>query len=309
MGHLFSTAGIQTKERFDYWNDVVFQRYAPCLGKIANQTIFNASTSVNEFGSTEISDVVSDAIYYDRRKCDLNLIERDDIFISVMTEGSAHFEQHDRRVTQQVGDVLIYDSGRPYAFRYPTAYKATLIRVPRPLLTTKIPNMDQLGANILTAGTVYNRLVRSLVEETHLIATSAELIDEPHFVTPSLEMLTTAISRSVSGNEPCHPTSNQLATVKNYIRQHLNDEDLSLETIAKAQCMSVRTLSRLFAEIGETPRQWLQNQRLAGAYQALSLGKVRNVTEAAFQFGFKDLSHFSRRFKDQYGMAPKSLLE
>ncbi|MBF9000222.1 helix-turn-helix domain-containing protein [Vibrio nitrifigilis] len=309
MNHIFSTDNIQSKERFDYWNDVVFQCYAPCLGKIPSLNEFNATTSVAEFGCSEISDVTSDAIDYDRRKSDLNLIDRDDIFVSIMTEGSGYFEQNGRQVRQSVGDILIYDSGRPYSFRYKEAYKATLIRLPRPIIQAKVANIDTIGGNIIPTHSIYNRLMRSLVNESHLIATSPELIVNDELIKPALEMMTTALTQAVSTTSVPALNDSHLEQIKSYIRAHLADENLSLDTIAKAQNISTRTLSRLFAETGETPRQWLQSQRLSAAYNALSLGKVRNVTEAAYQFGFKDLSHFSRSFRQRFSVSPKSLIE
>ena len=66
-------------------------------------------------------------------------------------------------------------------------------------------------------------------------------------------------------------------------------------------------LNRLFAREGSTPIRWLWQQRLAGAYQALAERRFGGVTDVAPSFGFSDVSHFSRAFKEAFGTAPASM--
>eukprot|EP01032_Pedospumella_encystans_P034527 gene34527-39031_t len=64
---------------------------------------------------------------------------------------------------------------------------------------------------------------------------------------------------------------------------------------------------RLFATEGTTPGRWLWQQRLEASYRALAEGRVRQVSQAALEFGFTDLSHFSRAFKARFGRSPKDV--
>jgi AraC family transcriptional regulator, positive regulator of tynA and feaB len=311
VGTVFSTDSLDPKDRFNYWNDVVTRYYAPCEGHSDASAQFNATTTVHSLGSTELSSVTSESVRYDRRTSDLKLIPREDIFISVMLEGEGFFAQNDRQLFHKAGDVLIYDSGKPYSFNYTTAYKAMLLRLPRPLVQVKVSKIDDLGGTVLDGNSAYARLICSLLNEVSIVASSPELIQETDFIVPTIEMLTTAIHRGTEGSLISNITTSQsrlLSEIKAYIRVHITDEVLTLEQIASNKNISLRTLSRLFAESGETPRSWLQNQRICSAYDALVNKKVGNVTEAALTFGFKDISHFSRSFKNTYGYSPKELI-
>lgn len=310
MSIILSTEKLGQKERFSYWNDVVTQVYAPCNGTTEDFSGFNASVTVNSFGSTELSTVSSQSVHYHRRDTDLHTKPQEDIFISIMHEGNCFFTQNDRQVRHQKGDVLIYDSAKPYVFSYPEAYQSILLRLPRAMVQTKVSKIDSLGGTVLEGNSPYARLINSLMKETSFITENSESHDFDEFITPTLEMITSAVGKGtdrllISGGSSHEVLLNE---IKCFIRNNITNEELSLEMIAKHKNMSLRTLSRLFAEAGETPKSWLQEQRLSHAYSALMNRKVKNVTEAALTYGYKDLSHFSRAFKQRYGCNANSLL-
>jgi AraC-like DNA-binding protein len=99
-----------------------------------------------------------------------------------------------------------------------------------------------------------------------------------------------------------------LHRVKKYLLENLHNAELSIESIARANNISERTLSRVFVAEATTPIRWLWQQRLAASYKALMEGNVRHVTDAALNSGFNDLTHFSRSFKRAYGKSPNSLV-
>lgn len=80
--------------------------------------------------------------------------------------------------------------------------------------------------------------------------------------------------------------------------------DLSMEDIAYYTGRSLATFKRDFKKVSElSPQKWLIRRRLEAAHRMISSGTKR-VTEACFDVGFKNLSHFSKVYKDFYGVAP-----
>ena len=83
--------------------------------------------------------------------------------------------------------------------------------------------------------------------------------------------------------------------------------DLSMEEIASYTGRSLATFKRDFAKVSDlTPQKWLIKRRLEAAHELIKSGK-KKVTEACFDVGFKNLSHFSKVYKETYGYAPSMI--
>ena len=91
------------------------------------------------------------------------------------------------------------------------------------------------------------------------------------------------------------------------ILDYLNENymfDLSMNEIASYTGRSLATFKRDFAKVSDlTPQKWIIKRRLEAAHDLIKSGK-KKVTEACFDVGFKNLSHFSKIYKEAYGVSP-----
>lgn len=80
--------------------------------------------------------------------------------------------------------------------------------------------------------------------------------------------------------------------------------DLKIEDFAKLSGRSISSFKRDFKNtFGTTPGKWIIQKRLNLA-KSLLLGTNLNVSEVAFESGFKNSSHFCRLFKEQFNYTP-----
>lgn len=78
---------------------------------------------------------------------------------------------------------------------------------------------------------------------------------------------------------------------------------ISIAEVAERLHIDRRYLTALFHQrYGQSPRAYLMDLRLSMAQGFLQNGS--GVTEAAAMSGFSDLSNFSKRFKQKYGVCP-----
>jgi len=90
-------------------------------------------------------------------------------------------------------------------------------------------------------------------------------------------------------------------------RQLVEQAGYRLGGLPKLAGVCRRHLQRYIrAAFGCSLRQWLDQERLEAAPEVLR--KFRCVKIAADKLGFKQASHFSRKFKDYYGYCPMAYL-
>lgn len=129
------------------------------------------------------------------------------------------------------------------------------------------------------------------------------------FLGSLLDMLATTLQAQRETLLPVLPrmTRYHLERIKEYLGRHLRDPGLSVRDVALALDMSVSHVHRIFAHEGCTVSEWLWSRRLEGCAGELAspAHAHRMVGEIALAWGFNDLSHFSRVFRQRFGMTPK----
>ncbi len=99
-----------------------------------------------------------------------------------------------------------------------------------------------------------------------------------------------------------------LKKVMTVVESHIMDPSFGLEQFASAVGMSkIQLYRKLKALTQHTPNEFIRDIRLQRANQLLR-NRTGNVAEVAYQVGFKNLSYFSKTFKEKFGKTPSELL-
>jgi signal transduction histidine kinase/ligand-binding sensor domain-containing protein/DNA-binding response OmpR family regulator len=121
------------------------------------------------------------------------------------------------------------------------------------------------------------------------------------------ESLKQKFSRSVT-LEPTHveitsPDERFLQKAIKVVEENISDCDLDIEGFSEKVGVSRMQLYRkLHALTDMTVKEFIRHIRLKRAVQLLCQNKL-NISEVAYEVGFKDLSHFRKCFKREYGMS------
>jgi AraC-like DNA-binding protein len=95
--------------------------------------------------------------------------------------------------------------------------------------------------------------------------------------------------------------------INTLINEHMENEDFGIEDIGSGLNMSKSQLYRKFSALTDQPiGKYVRSYRLHKAKEMME-NKGKNVTEAAQDTGFKNLSHFSSCFKEEFGFPPSEL--
>src|ERR1700761_5301245 len=84
--------------------------------------------------------------------------------------------------------------------------------------------------------------------------------------------------------------------------------NLKLEQFAQLSNRSLSAFKRDFQNIFKTtPGKWLLEKRLLYAKSLLSTINKKSISEVAFESGFETVAHFSRSFKQRFGITPSMM--
>lgn len=95
----------------------------------------------------------------------------------------------------------------------------------------------------------------------------------------------------------------QIQKTIDYIEIHL-DEEIDIERLAKMASLSPFYYQRLFSRLVKKPvAEYVKLRRMAKAAEIL-LKKDKRILDIALELGFSSHEHFSRTFKDTFGLTP-----
>jgi AraC-like DNA-binding protein len=125
---------------------------------------------------------------------------------------------------------------------------------------------------------------------------------------PLGHVLSELVGRALAdGTEELKPTdAAALRGAYTLIGRNLADPELSPGLVARELRISIRTLHAMFERSEESFGGYVRKQRLAQC--AADLGNKadrRSISEIAWRWGFSDSAHFSRIFRNAYGLSPR----
>jgi AraC-like DNA-binding protein len=237
----------------------------------------------------------------------------DFVLVALGNSGVNGVYQDGREAVISAGQFTIYDTTRPYELRFDDSFSQTILQMPRKLLQQRIGAFDALTATTFSS----DRPLESLAYEFLLgMSKTIDQVDPTtatRLLDQALDLVAMAFAERMRERSPDQSfhRSALLYRLKNYILTHLRDPELSMPHAAAAIGISPRYASDLMAAEQISFRSYVQLQRLERCKRDLAdpAHAARHVSDIAFAWGFNDLAHFSRIFKQRFGASPRDWRE
>ena len=182
---------------------------------------------------------------------------------------------------------------------------------PRLLAGFKFSGIPELSRAIISADSFIEPVCESADESAHRIfdlCASTEKYYEIKVVSLLLnvfyELLRSgSITKKGEENKRVSHRNAIMATLFAYIEENLSQK-MTLAELAKVANINEKYLCRFFKDYtGTTPIDYINRTRVARAHYEITVNHM-NVTEAAYECGFNELSYFSRCYKKYIGYSP-----
>ena len=96
------------------------------------------------------------------------------------------------------------------------------------------------------------------------------------------------------------------ARIKRFVREHLRDPALDVDMVSRGVGLSTRYIHKLFSSEPEPLMKWVWAERIQGACKEIEKTALRRkaISQIGFSWGFSGPAHFSRSFRNRYGVSP-----
>jgi AraC-like DNA-binding protein len=230
------------------------------------------------------------------------------VALSVQRLADARQEQLACERVVPPGDMLVMDLSAPYDYAWSGEGAVGCIQFPIDALGLPV-DVVRRAARQLPRSPLY-RLVTDHI--SHVTQDAARLSEHPAAATlgaTSTELAMALLASAAQDERYSRPVLAEtlLTRIRAYVQRHLADPELGPPSIAAAHNISVRYLYKICSQADFSLEQWIIGQRLHGAREDLARPGSRqpSVTVIARQWGFRDPTHFSRRFRAEYGLSPR----
>lgn len=229
--------------------------------------------------------------------------------VVVLTSGQYKLEQAGREVFLKPGEMTLYDVTQPHRVTIPTQFSTILISIPRSVLQRRVAKISDLTATRIPTshgiGAVTYSVIHSTVNQLGTLGQDQYI----ELATYVLDLFTlSANNLNVQHESITRHSGLVLMRVKAYINCHLSDSKLKASRISEDVGLSVRYLNNLFSQESTSLMRYVTQQRLelSRRYLSNSIYAKESVTTIAMRCGFNNMAHFSRIFKQAYGLSPRA---
>ncbi|MCF4007575.1 helix-turn-helix domain-containing protein [Corynebacterium uropygiale] len=234
--------------------------------------------------------------------------EEGKIKVTVVLEGTSVLQQDGRTAYFNEGDIAIYDTARPYDISFPTSCRILIVMVPKK--DARIPRdiLDNLTAITLTKGGGLSSVVSAFFSELAKNFDELETRTGGQLADMSVAILRPILLATAEGEGYSLDRNSQLIrSVHSFIEAHLGDPDLNPATVAKAHFISLRQLYAVFSSSEASVAATIKRKRLDKAYSMIHDQTFDDISIStiATRCGIPDAAHFSRVFKERFGVSPR----
>ncbi|QRO00966.1 transcriptional regulator FeaR [Archangium violaceum] len=313
MGRLLTTTQVPPREQFDFWHEVVCQRFVPLDTRRQESGPFLGRLEATAMSGLVVTDIVADPQQVVRSRQSIASSDPELLMVCLHLDGEGAVEQDERLARLSPGDLVLFDSTRPYRLLFDSRFRQLVFHFPRQRLLPRLADPCAVTAVRVDGRGGVGRLAADFLRSLGEQAGALDARSAPAIFEQVMGLLSLAFGAPLAPEEePASPAHlARLKRIQAYIEEHLSEPELSPADLAAAHHVSVRYLHRLFELAGCSVGDWLRERRLVRCAESLAdpRQRGRGVSEVAFAWGFNDASHFSRAFKQRFGVSPREYRE
>jgi AraC family transcriptional regulator, positive regulator of tynA and feaB len=272
---------------------------------------FIGRINARDIASVKVIDIQCNAERVERTQRDIALDGVDHYYALVQIAGGTVFNQQDRIMKLQIGDVALLDAAKPVAaFGEGEPGQWVAFHFPRRALTSHFG--FEPSASSARGDTLPSRLLFQIgCDAIGGAETDAGELN-PYFRSTIYDLIGAMFADSDS-HIVSRYSEKLYGRLCRIIEGRYAELDLKPSDVAAEAGISIRYLQKLFTLRGSSFTRLVQSLRLNQASRLLhrrkELASEQPISEIAYACGFCDYTHFARQFRRRFGHAPSAHAE
>lgn len=273
--------------------------------------LFDARVTVAHLGQLMIGEACSRAQAMNRTPAMIKRDGLDHFLLQVYLAGGTSGRWGAQRCSSlEVGDLLLLDLAQPVVSNTQD-FRCLTLAVPRAMMASRLAAPERFHGHRLPRDSVLGRVLGEHIKTLWQVTGQASAADARAMASGLVDLVGSYFRDAGVRDIEAQPS---LAlplreTIRSHIERHLHHPHLSPELLADRFRISRSYLFALFKPLGGVSA-YIRRRRLARAYAVLSQPRQgRRVTEVSLMVGFGNAAHFSRAFREQFGVRPRDVLD
>jgi AraC-like DNA-binding protein len=236
----------------------------------------------------------------------------DDIGLIVNLGGPYLLSQGGQEIVLGDGDATLVSLADPCSFTHRPPGGMLALRCPRAQFSPLVAGLNDRHLRRIPCETQALRLLTDYIGVARNEQTIASGELQQLVVAHLRDLMALAIGATRDAAEAAQDRglrAARLASIKQDIAENLDQDDLSVATLAVRHRCTPRFIQRLFETEGTTFTEYVLAQRLALAHRILTDPRRAGdkISAVAYDCGFGDVSYFNRVFRRRYDQAPSDV--
>jgi AraC family transcriptional activator of tynA and feaB len=308
MQTIFSTDTVHPRDKFDCWHSMACKKFVNHDRRPEDRLTFAAQIEVATLRSLELVQFSNSSLEVSHTLAHVRNTSPDWLFVCCQLSGWAVISQNGNEAALTPGTLALVEPLLPYDARFLGESKMLCIKAPRRELRARLGRNHELVARLVTADRLEDSLTLSFAAQLPSLAGKIDSVTEEMVESHALDLMGLSIARTIAGASfrVSIPKSVVLGQIRTAIEARLADPKLDAQAVAEAVGISVRYANRLFEDQDTSLKRFILSRRLARCRLAFGDPNQshRTVSEIAQGWGFSDMTHLARRFKEAYGVSP-----
>ncbi len=312
--HEFSSDQVAAHERHAYWKEAIFDAIANVDLTCRDTHAFRGRIcwrgfSLGDRDHVTLTEVA--ATPQTARRGALQLGREKEAFFGVtfQKKGAAAVDQGGRSDLLRPGDVWLLDGTQRSCIDLREPFDQILLRIPYERLAPRLPRGGQWRGLVLRPTSPLCAVLNAHVGAVESALARLDPDGRTALLETTIDLIALAFTEEIKSFAGDGSTVRRALVLRamRFIDARLADPALSAVSVAAALGVSTGYLQHVFQAAGTTAGHHIRRRRLERCRDDLidPLRAREQIGEIAMRWGFGDMPHFSRAFKERFGLSPR----